>query len=173
MRTEDWAAILDRQVSLNMGAEQTVTNVAPARYHLGVTSTGDVRTGDLCFTTAPQIVDLTSSTDPGPIVVSLAPAGSIRGRIDATGARPSDYAVVLIPAEAFDAADVKIAFPDADSRFTFVGLRPGRYRIAAQPAAEASKSRWLGDLTKMLEFEERSGAPAEIELAAPLLVKNP
>ena len=164
--TEDWAAMLERVVEVGMGGEQIVSNLAPSRYHLSV-----AKAGDACYATAQQFVDLSSSAEPLTAVVTLAPAGSIRGRLDTAGAPPASFAVILVDGDGFDTS-VKVALPDAESRFAFAGLRPGRYRIAAQPVGDVSKSRWLGDLTKMLEFNVRGGAPTEIDLAAPPPEKN-
>jgi hypothetical protein len=60
---------------------------------------------------------------------------------------------------------MEVAFPDAQARFAFEGLRPGKYRLAAQPAT-AARARWVADLEKMTEIEVLGGALTNIDLAA-------
>lgn len=95
------------------------------------------------------------------------PAGAIHGRIDTNGRPPSDFTIVLAPVFAEPGAPVQAVLPDADSRFVFQGLRPGRYRIAVKPTAEASRSRWLGDGVPASEIDVPPGAPVALTLAAP------
>lgn len=157
---EDWAARLERRVSVTAGKEETVASLAPSRYSVSVDKAGD------CFA-AGSIADLTGG-DPGPLIVNLAPSGSIRGRLDAGGRRPADFDIVLLEANFDDPASaVRIAVPETDGKFVFTGLRPGRYRIAAKPAAEASQSHWLAEAGTMLEFDVGGGANLEMNLAAP------
>ena len=160
---EDWAAILDRDIELTVGREQTVPNLAPGRYHIRV-----AKLGDGCYVPAPRTLDLSAAA--AAIEIELAPAAAIRGRLDTGGGKPVDFAVVLIPADAVGTSGVQVAFPDAESRFAFAGLAPGRYRIAAQALSEA-KARWVPEPDKMIEFAVRGGATAEIDLAAPVVRK--
>jgi len=59
---------------------------------------------------------------------------------------------------------VELAYPDPDARFTFSGLRPGRYLIAARPAYTA-KARLIPDLSRMFEIEVPTGSPTEVDLS--------
>jgi len=72
--------------------------------------------------------------------------------------------VVLLNSESTDSA-AQLAFPDAYGKFNFGGLRPGRYRIAAHPSAEA-KSRWVADVSRMIEIDVPGGSPTDLELPA-------
>jgi uncharacterized protein (DUF2141 family) len=150
---EDWGAHLERRESISAGKEETITGLAPARYAISV-----AKLGDSCFTTTTnQVIDLSSGAAPGTIAVPIASAGAIRGRLDTPG-----FEAVLLAADS-----VLISVPDAESRFTFAGLRPGRYRISAQPAGETAQAHWLAEGAKMLEFDVAGGATLEIDLAAP------
>ena len=64
-------------------------------------------------------------------------------------------------------APVQVVFPAGDGRFAFGGLRPGRYRVVAQPAGETSRARWVTDPARMIEMQIPAGAPTEMELPAP------
>jgi len=57
---------------------------------------------------------------------------------------------------------VQMAPVDAQGRFNFSGLRPGRYHIGAYPAGGK-----LPNVTKLFEFVLRGGSNAGIDLAAP------
>jgi len=163
---EDTGAMLERSVEVSCGRPQVIGNLAPARYHIAVSQLGDA-----CYTLSDTVVDLSGETPPGPIEVSIVPAGSIRGRLNGS-AHPSGFSIVLMAADADDAKQsIQIAFPDADSRFRFENLRPGRYRIAAQPAEETSKSRWNAD--QMFEIEVPGGAPTDIEVPVPPAKNSP
>ena len=65
------------------------------------------------------------------------------------------------------AQPVQVVFPDAAGKFTFGGLRPGRYRIVTQPAGGASPARWVTDPARKIEIQIVAGAPTEMELPAP------
>jgi hypothetical protein len=158
---EDWGAQLDHRVTITTAKEETVSSLAPSRYSISAVDSG-------ACSVSKSIVDLAGIGDPGLVTVELAPAGSIRGRLDAGGRRVTDFAAVLLAANFDDSANaVHIAVPEADGKFEFSGLPPGRYRIAAKPVAEASQSRWLSEAATMLEFEVRGGASLEMNLAAP------
>jgi len=158
---EPWGLIGQQPTQVAFGKEQTVKNLAPGRVRLVA---GGLGTG--CYQVNQPVVDL-SREPAGPVAVELASAGSIRGTLlgPARGtARATDFAVVLMETGAANDAQSQIAFPDAQGRFTFEALRPGRYRMAAQPAAEASKSRWIADVTKMVEVDVPGGTPTDVEL---------
>ncbi len=149
---EDWGANLERRETISVDKDATITGLAPTRYAVSVANLGDS-----CFSTADQVIDLTSGGSPGTITVPIASAGSIRGRLDAPG-----FQAVLLSADA-----VLVSVPDSNSQFSFAALRPGHYRISAQPASETAQARWLSENTQMLEFDVAGGAALEINLAAP------
>jgi hypothetical protein len=171
---EAWGAMVNRTAEVNTTKAQTVTQLAPGSYRLTAT-----RLGDTCYSAGNPVVDLSKPAPPAPIAVTVATAGGIRGRLIAGGAQaapspgsaaPMDFAVILLPPEeAGNPQAVQIAFPDAERRFAFATLPPGRYRIGAQPAAEAAKARWVPDLNRMAEIDVAGGAPTDLELQVPSL----
>ena len=152
-------------IQLSFGQEQQATNLAPSRYSLSLTNLGE-----RCFMTAHPILDLREGNDPGVVRILLTPAGAIEGRLLTGDASPSDFVVVLIGSESSAASPaakpqpVQVAFPDPQARFAFSGLRPGTYRIVAQPATDEPKTRWLADWKTMFEIEVLGGSPTEVEL---------
>jgi hypothetical protein len=155
---EDWGVNLETTAEVNSTKARAIENLAPGRYLLSVP-----KLPDACYHTA-TVLDLSGPLDPPLQPVLIAPSGSIRGRLAGT-ARPAGFAVVLVAPN--ESGAVQVAYPDADSRFAFGGLRPGLYRIAARPASEASRARWLPDLARMFEIEVSGGAPTEMDLPAP------
>jgi len=112
------------------------------------------------------VVDLTSGANGETVQVPLAAAGAIHGKL--TGAaNPVEFAVALVTADPESGAPVQVVFPAGDGRFAFGGLRPGRYRVVAQPAGETSRARWVTDPARMIEMQIPAGAPTEMELPAP------
>jgi hypothetical protein len=160
---EDWGVVLDRRTSLNLDKQETVSAVAPARYFVSVTGLGES-----CYATEDPILDLSGGADAGLVTVTIAPAGSIRGRLDTGGQTAADFAVVLIPVETnLGEAAVQVAHPDSESRFSFASLPPGRYRLATQLRSETSQARWLSEPERMVEVEVHGGKPADVNLNAP------
>jgi hypothetical protein len=158
---EDWGAMLAYSGQVSSTREQRIDHLAPGRYLLSVTELGD-----RCYGVGSQILDLTRAVDVKPVEVLVAPAAQIRGRLTGS-AGPGNVAVALWRSEAGGQDDaLQIVFADAGSRFGFDGLRPGRYRIAAQWAAE-DKARWIPDLGRMVEIEVPGGAPTDVEIPAP------
>jgi Carboxypeptidase regulatory-like domain len=156
---ESWGAFVDRNGQA-AEEEQTVRGVAPGRYRVVVTNLPDT-----CFQRGVTTVDATSGD--GHAAVELAAPGSIRGVLRGA-AQAADYAVLLLPSDREAPSPVQLAFPDSAGRFAFSGLRPGRYRIAARPAAEASRARWLNGLAGMVEIEIPGGEPTDLELPVPV-----
>ncbi len=160
---EDWAMHLDKSVDVNPAQARTIEDLAPARYQLSVG-----KLGDSCYSPSTGILDLTGATNPEPRDILLAPAGSIRGRLTGAG-KPSEFAIVLVsPDPAAGAQPLQAAMIGPDGKFTFAGLRPGRYLIAAQAASR----RWVPDLAIMFEIEVPGGAPTEMDLPAPATEKQ-
>jgi 5-hydroxyisourate hydrolase-like protein (transthyretin family) len=163
---EATGAMLNRTVEASFAKAQKVDDLAPVRYWV---SAG--RVGDACYSVG-AVADLTSDSDEL-IAVTVAPAASIRGKL-AGAARPADFVVTLVSAEPAEGAPaVQAAYPDAESRFAFGNLRPGRYRIGAQPAAEAAKAPWVAGWANMIELDLPGGVPTDIDLPAPVARKNP
>jgi hypothetical protein len=160
---EDWGVQLERRTSMNLEKAETISTLAPARYIVSVTGLGDT-----CYSSSNPILDLSGTADPGPIVLTVAPAGLIRGHLTTGGQFPSSFVVVLVAEETGDDAPrVEVAVPDPESRFTFGGLRPGRYRIATEPMAKTSQSHWLSDQARVVEITVHGAETTEVNLTAP------
>jgi len=158
---EDFAAMIDRSGEINAEKPQPIADLAPSRYL--VTARG---LGESCYLASDTVVDLTSGAKGETVQVPLAAAGAIHGKL--TGAaNPAEFAVALVTADPESSAPVQVVFPAGDGRFAFGGLRPGRYRIVAQPAGETSRARWVTDPARMIEMQIPAGAPTEMELPAP------
>lgn len=153
---EDWGSVLERSIPLTAGQPSSVTGLAPMRYQLSASNPGNVP----CYLESDTILDLSEAASSTPIELRLAPAAAVNGKLDTAGRPPVGFAIVLAPAA--DPAAVQMAPVDAQSRFSFTGLRPGKYRIAAYPAGGK-----LPNTTRMFEFELRGGSNAAIDLAAP------
>jgi hypothetical protein len=119
--------------------------------------------GGGCYQVNRPVADL-SGDAANAVAVEVAPAGSIRGVLRAGAAPVKDFAVVLLDAEATDGTPAQLAFADEQGHFGFDGLRPGRYRIAAQPAAEASRARWVADVMHMVGIDVPGGVPTDLDL---------
>ncbi len=149
-------AMLSRSVVVSFAKPATIAELPPGRYYVAAAALGET-----CFV-AGEVLDWPAATD-RPLAVTVWPAASIRGRLGS--ARPSDYVVTLVPAGASDATEaIQAAYPDADGKFSFTGLRPGRYRIGARATDQSSPARWVADMAKMLEIELPGGAVTEMDL---------
>jgi hypothetical protein len=156
---EDWGADLERDVDMTFPGTQKLDQVAPARYRVRV-----VVPGDACYQVTSQILDLSSNADPGTIVIPVVPAGQIWGRLT-TVLRPADFAVALLDSDSPDGGpSLRVALPDSESRFAFAALRPGRYYISAQPARDASRSRWVQNPAHMFAIDVAGGTTTNVEL---------
>jgi hypothetical protein len=151
---EAWHIMADRIVEARFDEPKLVEQLAPGRYQATAT-----KLGSTCYQAGVAVVDAAAAGGSGPIVVTVAPAGSIRGKLVGGS---GEFAVALV-AEEGD-APVQIALPDAEMKFTFGALPPGRYRVAVRRAAEG---RWVADLAQMIELEVPGGAPTDVELPAP------
>jgi hypothetical protein len=164
---EDWATRLDGAADVNFKKEQSVDHLAPARFQIALS-----KLGESCYQPAPAILDLSGALPEGPVAVLVAPAGSIHGKLTGTTA-PTGFAIALVSADAaFGDQPVQVAFPDSAGQFGFGSLRPGPYRMVAQPAGESSKARWVMDRARMIEIQVAGGVPTEMELPAPPATQN-
>jgi hypothetical protein len=159
---EDFAAMIDRTGTINAVKEQPVENLAPTRYRVGVKGLGEN-----CYLASSPVLDLSAGAPSAVVALQVAAAGSIHGKL--TGApNPQEFSVALISAGIDTSAEpLQIVFPDSAGKFSFGGLRPGRYRISTQPAGAAARARWVTDAARMLEIQIVAGAPTEMELPAP------
>jgi Carboxypeptidase regulatory-like domain len=154
---EPWALMSNSTVQANFDKPQTARDLAPARYSL--TASG---LGTSCYQVSRAVADLSREVS-GPVALMLGQAGSIRGRLRAGTAETKGFTVVLLDADSADGTPAQLAFPDEQGRFEFAGLRPGRYRIAAQ-ATGAAKARWVADVAHMIVLDVPGGVPTELEL---------
>jgi len=146
---------------LNFDKPVTIENLPPGRYQAAVSNLG----GE-CYCASNPVVDLTSGSAPSVVEVEIAPAGSITGRLIGTK-NPAQFAVALLAAGSVDGGQsLQITLPDFGGAFTFGGLPPGRYRIAARPATESS-ARWINSIAQMFEIDVPGGRTTEVELPAP------
>ncbi|MEO8369330.1 MAG: carboxypeptidase-like regulatory domain-containing protein [Candidatus Solibacter sp.] len=159
---EDFAAQIDRSGTINAVKEQTVANLAPARYRVGIKGLGEG-----CYLASSPVLDLSAGAPSAVIALQVAAAGSIRGKLSGAP-NPQEFSVVLLAADADTGTDpVQVVFPDSGGKFAFASLRPGRYRIATQPAGTNARARWVTDAAHMIEIQIVAGAPTEMELPAP------
>jgi beta-lactamase regulating signal transducer with metallopeptidase domain len=142
------------------GKAQSIRDLPPGHFQLVASG---LPAG--CYQANVAVADL-SGEAPGPVLIELASAGSIHGVLRGAPADASGYAIVLLESGSDAASQSRLAFPDAQSRFAYEGLRPGRYRIAAQLASEP-KSRWVADISKMVEIEVLGGSPTSLDLPIP------
>jgi hypothetical protein len=156
---DPWGVLFRASSPVSAAKEQTVRNLPPGR--LSILASG---LGSGCFQSNEVVVDLSKET-PQPLAIEVAAAGSIQGTLLTGATHATSYAVMLIDATA--GAPSQLAFPDTAGHFVFETLHPGRYRIAAQPAAEASRTRWLTNLSQMKEVNVAGGQNTSVELAVP------
>jgi 5-hydroxyisourate hydrolase-like protein (transthyretin family) len=159
---DDFAAQIDQRGEINTDKEHSIVNLAPARYQVNLGGLGAT-----CYQASRPVLDVAAGVKDSPVVVTAAAAGAIRGKLSGDP-KPGDFAVALVAADPETSSQpVEVVFPGADGRFSFGGLRPGRYRVVTQLAGEASKARWVTDPSRMIEVQIAAGAPTEMELPAP------
>ena len=153
---EDWGVALKRTVDVS-STVQILDHLAPAQYR------ASVEVPDHSCYAEPQLLDLIpgDGDTAGGIGFELKPGGSIRGQL-AAGAVATNYLVVLN-----DSDSAQVAVPDRNGAFHFDGLRPGKYRIAAEPSAADNQARWISEQSRMTEVTVRAGAASTVEIAVP------
>jgi hypothetical protein len=159
-RIEATGAASDRTAEINFAKPQTLADIAPGRYNIALDGLGET-----CYA-AEAAIDLNAPAEE-PIPVTVTGAASVRGRLTGAAGQAGEYVVVLAPADASGGGQpVQSAYLEPGSQFSFAGLRPGRYRIGAQPAG-APRARWVADSGRMMEIDLPGGAPTDIDLPAP------
>ncbi len=141
------------------GKETQIRNLAPGRFRFSLTGLPEG-----CFQSASPLADL-SGEQPAPVAIEVAQAGSLRGSLRGAD-RPAEFSIVLLDAAGAPDAPAQLVQPDAQGRFAFESLRPGRYRIAALPASPGPQARWVTDVSRLVEIEVAAGSPTVIELPA-------
>jgi hypothetical protein len=149
-----------KRVEATTGEEATIENVPPSLYRVSAAELGDA-----CFNKAHPILDLRAGDQDAPFTITMTAAAVIRGKLLAGAGQPEDFVVVLAAANSAEGPPqpLRLSRPGAEGTFAFSGLPPGRYWIAAKPAAEASSRRWMADPAQMTEIEVPSGL-TELEL---------
>ncbi|HVW09913.1 MAG TPA: carboxypeptidase-like regulatory domain-containing protein, partial [Bryobacteraceae bacterium] len=158
---EPWALLLQSSAEISASKQTAIPNLPPGRLRI---TAGDLGPG--CYQTGDAVVDLSDNV-PQPFAVEVGAAGSIEGTLGKGAAPTASYAVVLLDSDSSPENASQLAYPDAEGRFVFASLKPGRYRIAAVLAAEGQRSRWVKDFSGMKEIDVHAGAPAVMELARP------
>ena len=132
--------------------------LAPGRYRLGVE-----RLPKDCYLLEAPLLDLTEADSEAAVVLSA--AGRIAGRL--LGAEdPTQYPVALGRQGTLEKEEaLRLAYPDAQGRFEFEALRPGRYRIASRRPDD--NGRWVRSDETMFELEVSGGSTTEVDLPAP------
>ena len=123
---EDWATFTERSTEVNFSQPAVVDKLAPGRYRLDVKFAGVA-----CFGAAGATLDLTAGSSSRPGMLAALSAGVVRGHITGSATTALLEAVATIDA----GQPMRIAFPDAEGKFVFDGLRPGRYTLATRPAS--------------------------------------
>jgi hypothetical protein len=151
--TEDWGAEVHRNHRVGMEAATPVSGLAPALY--AVTAS---ELGERCFAKRDQFLDLREGAPDKPVSIVVEPAGLIRGRLQASSAKAQEYAVWLKPEG--EQTGHRTVYTDAEARFEFSSVPPGRYRIGVRGAEESSS----------LEIQVAGGGETRLEL--PVVLKG-
>lgn len=161
---EDWAAVLGATVDVAVGQDVPLENLPPAHFDVQVASSGDA-----CYQSSKAVLDMTAAASDRPVLVNVAPLGSIHGRLKARA--QGDIELVLVP-ESFNeetrAGDVlRIELPDAVGGFQFGNVMPGSYRLTAKRTGGPARSSMAANAPGTVTVEVRGGAPTEIEVSLP------
>lgn len=156
---EDWGTITRRTVGVLQGMPLEVSGLAPMRY---VIDSSPNSTDADCFLESETVIDLEDGD--ASVTLHTYPAGSVAGRVNATGDSAS-YTVVLLPIDR-DEPQIRYQRPGNDFDFRFENVAPGRYRVTAYPDAGARGSGSLPTLEEMTAVEVRAGSAVQIDLIA-------
>lgn len=163
---EDWGAALAQRVDVEFAAGRILAHLAPGPYQATVAEPNNVCLGGHTVTTTfdPQQASSMSS-----VALQIIPAGSIRGQINTDAKRAQGLAALLVPSSPIDGTPaMHIAFPDANSRFTFSRLRPGKYHIITRRVADSLQVSSVPDSSRMVEIEVYRGSRLDAELPGPI-----
>jgi len=147
---EDWGSQLETKTSIDFAKPASVASLAPARYSATVSG---LAAG--CHVAREIAVDLSGSSTPS-ISIPISSPGNIRGLLQNAS---SGTTVGLAPEDG--SAPVSIAIPNAEARFEFSALQPGRYRIWTQSSKAEPAS---GSNT--MEIEVRGGTTVDVNLSS-------
>jgi beta-lactamase regulating signal transducer with metallopeptidase domain len=154
---EPWGVQMTHDsVQATMRKEAAIPDLPPGRFRVEASNLGAN-----CYQVEQPVADLSGGL-PGPVAVELASAASIRGVLRPVPPSAAGYVVMLLESTA--SAPARLANVDAQGHFLIAGLKPGRYRIAVQVAADAPQARWVSDVSRMIEIEIRGGSPTYLEL---------
>lgn len=158
---EDRAAQALTSLKASFDGER-VEGIAPGRYRVSALDLGET-----CFSRSVvvEISDTSSS-----VRIPVASAGAIEGLLLGAAGPPGSLVIVLVPDDPpADARDRRLtaAYPDEQSRFSFSGLAPGKYRMAIQNAANPGSRLVPQDLSSLFEVEVAGGSATEVDLPAP------
>lgn len=151
----DSGVIAPGPVDLAVNVVHRIDGLAPGRYG------AEIAGNDIpCYPEAPVSFDVTEANTSEPVVLAIRKAGSIEGRlIDA--ANPVGYEIALVPSfrDTEEAGPIRLAYPNPGGTFTFIGLRPGSYRLEVNPAN--------GDAGSVMSVNVPAGASTPVRVAAP------
>ena len=158
---EDWGANLERRTPLSFTGPQTLTRLAPARYRIAVTGLGET-----CYIPDGTLLDLSAARDASPVAITAVRAGAIHGVLSA--AKPMSGVSIVLMDITDPSQPVQVALPDAESKFIFGSLRPGRYRLSAK-MPNGPSPRWTDQSAPGLDIEVPGGDPVRVTIAEPKL----
>lgn len=137
--SEDWHAMMQSSATLSFAKEQSIEGLAPGRHRVTITGLGEK-----CDGPAAMEVDFSESPT-APIAIVVSPASSINGHA-------KDSSVTLVPLEQ-TGAGIRVAAVDAELRFHFDDVHPGRYRVIAAGGS--------------VDVTVAGGKPVEVQMPAP------
>ncbi|MCU1327640.1 MAG: hypothetical protein JWN34_3010 [Bryobacterales bacterium] len=151
---DSWGLMYLSTISATFGKEQSLAGVPPGRFRLAARELGPT-----CFQVSQPVVD--AGADPSVVAIELASAGTIEGTLKSSGT--GAFGIVLVPLGAVEGTSSLLAFPNPDGRFRFDSVRPGDYRISAQPVADA-RARWMSKGKNAHEIDVKGGAITNVDL---------
>ena len=145
---EDFAVHVDKNGPINSEKEMPVADLAPARYQVIATNSGES-----CFQPSIPLLDLSAGVPGAPVAVAVAPAGAIHGKL-AAAPDPTKYSVALVSAEPEASSQpLQVVFPIL--RSLHFGGSPGRAATGWRCRPRGSVQSALGRASpcRMIEFQ--------------------